>query len=607
MKAILAAHLIAGIPAKVLSDDEAKRLTRGPVASAAPSAHSFVYVKGPNATVGVAADGRYTVAISGHYSVPNPNTPPADWILQSFAKRSTDCFTEINGSWRLLLLDHAHGTAVAATDRMGSQRVCYSESPGSLSFGSDSEIVARIRGVTPNINTNSILQYFYFHFVPSPGTLFNEVRCLPPAEFLAWNGRGASRGRYWKPVFAKSRHASITPAALLDTLGRSVADAASAGRTGAFLSGGLDSSTVVGLANRQSPGAVAPYTIGFDEPAYDETRYARIAAEHFGVRLNRYEVTPADVVDAIGQVAEGYDEPFGNSSAIPTYFCAKAAAAAGETRMLAGDGGDEIFAGNERYRTQGIFAKYDRLPAALRGGLIEPVFLGLFASTGFYPIRKVRRYVEQAKIPMPDRLQTYNFLHVHGMEKIFTPGFLEAVDTAAPLRHLQEVYAESETDCLVDKMLYLDWKLTLADNDLRKVVTMCEAAGVEVLFPMLDNRLIDASCEIPGEVKLRGGNLRDFFKKAVATLLPRATIEKSKHGFGLPFGPWFAKSAQLREHMVARLDNLGGRNIVRADYVDLVRKATLDEHAGFYGEIVWLMCVLESWLSARPAWSSYKL
>jgi asparagine synthase (glutamine-hydrolysing) len=494
---------------------------------------------------------------------------------------------------------------------MVSLRLCFApHEGGGLAIGHDSDVVAKIRGSSLKISSNSILHYFYFHFIPSPTTLFDEIRSLPPAEYLSFDGRELSRRRYWNPRFADRRPASehaLDPQELLKALDDSVGSACPPNRAATFLSGGLDSSTVLGFASRHRPGATAPYTIGFDEPAYDETRYARIAADHFGVALNRYEVTPDDVVDAIENVAVAYDEPFGNSSAIPTYFCAKAALAAGETLLLAGDGGDELFAGNARYRTQQIFSKYDAVPAAVRSLLLEPVFLRMFATTPFLPIRKARRYIEQAKEPMPDRLQSYNYLRVHGMDKIFTPGLLESVDANVAIEHLRSVYAEPATDNLVDKMLYLDWRLTLADNDLRKVTTMCETAGIEVRYPMLDNRLIDLACRIPGDLKMRGGNLRDFYKRAVKSFLPDAIITKSKHGFGLPFGPWFTRSQALRERMIALLDSLAGRNIIRPDYIDFVRKATLEEHAGYYGEMIWLMCVFESWFAARPAWRAYKL
>jgi asparagine synthase (glutamine-hydrolysing) len=612
MKTTFAAHLVPGAATRPLTADQAERLgvTSDRERSDLAALGSFVYVRGPNAIATVTDGGRYTVALVGHYFLPGGHADSVpDRIVQAFHERSTECFTDLNGSWRALIVDNERGTAAAAADRMGSRRLCFAAaSGGRLILGHDSEIVAAIGQLPRNINITSVLQYFYHHFIPSPSTLFDEISALPPAEALTWSRDGHARRRYWTPIFAGQRSDdTVDPGELLVALDDAVGSACPSGRIAAFLSGGLDSSTVVGLASRRRPGAAIPYTIGFDEPKYDETRYARIATDHFGVQLNRYEATPQDVIDTIDEVATAYDEPFGNSSAIPTYLCAKRAAAAGETQMLAGDGGDELFAGNERYRTQQIFEKYFVLPSTVRNHLIEPVFLKLFAGTNFFPIRKVRRYVEQAKLPMPDRLQTYNFLNRHGSDAIFSQQFLEAVDLGAPLQHLRDVYAESSADSIVDRMLYLDWKLTLADNDLRKVTTMCESAGIEVRFPMLDNRLIDLACRIPGDDKMRHGNLRDFYKRAVRSLLPDEIITKSKHGFGLPFGPWFAKSESLRKHMLERLDGLRGRNIVRPDYVDVIRKATLEEHAGYYGEMLWLMCVLESWLDARPQWRAFKL
>jgi len=613
-RTVFVAHLVPKVPAEMMSDDHAGWLIREPGAGAEPDGppptdRSFVYVKGPNAEFHTSADGRYQIAICGHYSIPACDTSFAEWMTKAYDKRSTDCLVEINGSWRALIIDNKRGTAVTATDRMGTQRICYSiDAAGRLTIAHNSDIVGVVRGERGNIHPNSVLRYFYFHCIPSPSTFFEDIQALGPSEILVWNGQGGERRRYWEPQFTarRNRRTRVEPVDLLSTLDSAIGSYSSSGRTAAFLSGGLDSSTVLGLACRNSTGSVSPFTIGFDEPAYDETEYARIAADHFGVTLNRYEVTPKNVIDAISTVARIYDEPFGNSSAIPTYFCAKAAVDAGHTRILAGDGGDELFAGNERYRMQQIFALYETLPAAIRRHLLEPVFLQMFASASLFPIRKIRRYIEQARLPMPDRLQTYNFLHIHGIDNIFTPRFLDEVDVTSPLRHLREIYSEANADNLIDKMLYLDWKLTLADNDLRKVSAMCEEAGIAVEFPMLDNRLVDISCRIPGSVKMRRGQLRSFFKESVQTLLPKEILTKPKHGFGLPFGPWFAKSEELRKHMLELLDSFGRRNIVRPDYIERVRQATVSEHAGYHGEMIWVMCVFETWLSMRPGWRDFR-
>jgi len=611
---VFAAQLIPGVPAEVLGDSEVAHLTT-PVntrRSYSPSdpRRSFILIKGPNAVATATPDGRYLVGLVGQYFTPANNQGPAEWLIRKLEQGPIECLQELNGSWRLIVIDNGNRSAVVATDRMGCHRICYSVGPGGvLTVGHDARVVATIRDAGLTIRADSILHYFYFHCVPSPNTFFHEIQCLAPSTALLWNSRGWLQRRYWVPRFSAGsvRDRTIRPAELLETLEGAIRSISSPERTASFLSGGLDSSTVLGLARMHFPGTVTPYTIGFDEPEYDETRFAQAAAQHFGATLNRYEVTPEDVIDAMSAVSESFDEPFGNSSAIPTYYCARAAVAGGEHTILAGDGGDELFAGNERYRTQQIFGLYHKLPRMLRAGVVEPLFLRTWSSSTLAPIRKIRRYVEQAIVPMPDRLQTYNFLYARGLEDIFTARFLEAIDAESPLRHLREVFAEPDTEDLVDRMLYLDWKLTLGDNDLRKVTVMCERAGIHVKFPMLDNRLIELACRIPGTAKMPRGKLRGFYKTAVRSLLPRVVLQKRKHGFGLPFGPWFARSARLRSQMLGLLDSVGCRDVIRKDYVDAVRRATLGEHPGYYGGMIWLLCVFESWLSARPEWSSYRV
>ncbi len=177
------------------------------------------------------------------------------------------------------------------------------------------------------------------------------------------------------------------------------------------------------------------------------------------------------------QAAQSYDEPFGNSSIIPAYFCAKMARESGKSVLLGGDAGDELFAGNERYVTQKIFNYYYWLPAFIRKSVVEPLLVDSSWPDRFFLTRKLKSYVQQASVPMPDRLQTYNFLHRVASEEVFTSSFLEQVDTLEPAKDARKVYESAGTDSMLDRMLYLDWKITLADNDIRKVSCMAELAG----------------------------------------------------------------------------------------------------------------------------------
>jgi asparagine synthase (glutamine-hydrolysing) len=211
-------------------------------------------------------------------------------------------------------------------------------------------------------------------------------------------------------------------------------------------------------------------------------------------------------------------------------------------------------------------------------------------------VRKARSYIRQASIPLPDRLESYNFLHREPLAEIFEPEFLAAVDTERPLAMMREAYFRTASAASVDRMMHLDHKITLADNDLRKVSRMCEAAGVEARFPFLDPDLIDFAGTLSVPQKVSGNRLRVFFKDALRDFLPGETIAKSKHGFGLPFGLWLAQDGPLRSPAATALDSLARRGIVRADYARKLWREHSSGHASYFGVMIWVLIQLELWL-----------
>jgi asparagine synthase (glutamine-hydrolysing) len=269
----------------------------------------------------------------------------------------------------------------------------------------------------------------------------------------------------------------------------------------------------------------------------------------------------------------------------------------GFDRMLAGDGGDELFGGNTRYAKQRVFGIYDHLPLILREGLLEPAFADSTVFDHVPLLKKVASYIRQARVPMPERMQTYNLLMRMGLENVFVPDFLARVDAAEPARHQREVYeAAPASASLVNKMLAYDWRYTLAENDLPKVIGSARLAGIEPAFPLLDDRLLEFSLKLPTSYKLKGLKLRWFFKEALRGFLPDAIITKKKHGFGLPFGPWAVEHPALNRLATDALHGLADRNIIRRDFIDRLLKEHLPAHPGFYGELVWILTMLELWL-----------
>jgi asparagine synthase (glutamine-hydrolysing) len=350
------------------------------------------------------------------------------------------------------------------------------------------------------------------------------------------------------------------------------------------------------MLGRVSGRPARTYSIGFDAQGYDEMSYARIAARHFGCEHHEYYVTPEDLLDGIPRIAAAFDQPFGNSSALPAWCCARLAAGDGVARMLAGDGGDELFGGNTRYAKQRVFEAYRHVPAGLRRGMLEPLLGAHERPLARLPLlRKVASYIEQANTPMPARMEMYNLIERIGPATVLEAGLLAEVDPLLPRRMQRDEYETSTAASVVDRMLQYDWKFTLADNDLPKVIVSAGVAGLGVAFPFLDDALVDFSLRLAPELKVRGLKLRWFFKHALRDFLPREILTKTKHGFGLPFGPWLGRHAGLREFTADSLAGLADRGIVRRAFVDDLLQRLVPEHPGYYGEMAWILMMLEQW------------
>ena len=520
-------------------------------------------------------------------------------LAQAYQKHGQDCLQYLYGSFALAILLPEQKTALLAVDQMGILPLCYSRAKtGDLVFGSTARAVQCHPSINTSISSQAIFDYIYFHCVPSPITIYNNISKLEPGQLLLYKDGDIKLAYYWQPDFSEKTQErfSSLKIKLESALQTSILRCNPDSETGTFLSGGLDSSTVSGVLAGIRKERINSYSIGFSAGGYDEIGFARIASRHFNTQLHEYYVTPEDIIDAIPQVARAYDEPFGNSSAIPTLYCAKLAYNNGTRVLLAGDGGDELFAGNTRYAKQKIFNAYWSIPNFIRSMVLEPLFIRSNLKINNPLSRKVKSYIEQASTPMPDRMESYNFLQRNPLAEIFQPEFIDTINPQHPIELLQHTYRRAPTDSLVNKMLWLDWKFTLADNDLRKVNRMCEIAGIKVHYPLLDDEVVRLSTQIPPSLKLKGLKLRYFYKKALNDFLPPEVINKSKHGFGLPFGEWLKTSPELQELIYAKLQGLKLRGIFRPEFIDHLIEMHRHGHAAYYGTMVWVLAILEEWM-----------
>jgi len=515
-------------------------------------------------------------------------------LAQGYARKGTGILTALSGACAVAILDGGRGEAVLAVDRMGARPLCYCVVADRLVFGSTLDAISAFPGSNAEIDRQAIYAYVYFHMVPGPQTIHAGRHRLLPGSFLVWRNGGLETRPYWEMRYLENEKRPMPELKrdFLAALRTGVRETAQGGAVGAFLSGGTDSSTVAGILGEVTGQPARTYSIGFEAQGYDEMGYARIAARRFGTQHHEYYVTPADVVSAIPRIAGIHDQPFGNSSAVPAYFCAKLAKDDGIDVLLGGDGGDELFGGNERYAKQYLYSLYSDLPRALRKGLIEPL---AFLPPEIGPAGKVQRYIRNASLPMPARYDNYNLLERLGAGNIFTREFLGTIDVRQPRMVMDQAYSGAQAHSLINRMLALDLRFTLADNDLPKVARACELAGVDVRFPLLDDAVVSFSAALRPRLKLRGTRLRYFFKESLRGFLPDEIITKTKHGFGLPFGPWLQTDGPLRQIALDSLADLKKRHIIRPEFIDELTSTHVKSHAGYYGTLVWVLMMLEQW------------
>lgn len=521
--------------------------------------------------------------------------------LTGYLDKGEEILQETRGPFAVVIIDLARAFALLATDRFGICPLCFSTDGSRLALSDRADRVPT-QG-EPILDHQGLFDYLYFHFIPAPRTSYRGVFRVPGAHIVTFDGHTPRFRRHWNPVFEERSDVPLSDLGeeFRGLVRQAVKREADGTAAGCFLSGGTDSSTVCGFLGEITGKPAQTYSIGFDAQGYDEMAYARIAARHFGAEHHEYYLTPEDLIEAIPKVAGQYDQPFGNSSALPAYYCANLAGRDGLERLLAGDGGDELFGGNTRYATQKVFGAYTSIPFPLRHAIIEPLLLSAPGLARVPALRKLISYVCQARTPMPDRMNGYNLLVRLGATAVLETDFLATIDAEAPVIQERMRYQECPSSSLVNRMLFYDWKFTLADNDLPKVCGTSGLADIDVGFPLLADEIVDFSLRLAPSLKVRGLRLRYFFKRALRGFLPDEILRKKKHGFGLPFGLWLADKPELAALAKESLRSLSGRGWVQRTFVEDLLEHRVREHPAYYGEMVWILMMLEQWLKSERA------
>ena len=522
----------------------------------------------------------------------------AEALVRLWRQHGPGLASHVQGGYALVIVDSVRACVYLAVDRFGIETLCYRLEGNDLSFSDRADCVD---GRGRDLDPQAIFDYLYFHMIPAPRTIFESVKRLPAAHALLIDSTGPHISRHW-PLHFDERHRQPFKEAR-SNLRQRVRDAVERElegeqRVGTFLSGGIDSSTVTGMLGQVTGRPAPAYSIGFEANGYDEMEYARLVARHFGCEHHEYYVTPADLLASIPAVAQHYDQPFGNSSALPTYYCARMAQSDGCSKLLAGDGGDELFGGNSRYALHKFLHYYDNVPGGIRH-LIEPMCGDDSVLRRIPGLRQATGYVRRAKEPMPRRMNLVNLLMQCDPGTVLTPDFLARVDVGEPARHSQSTWDACADGGIVNRMLAYDWRYTLADSDLHKVRGATSLAGLSVAYPLLDDGIADFSMQLEPGWKLKRFRLRWFFKEAMRGFLPDAVLTKKKQGFGLPYGVWLARSPELRRLALDSLGGLAERNIVQQNFITNLMDHQLKVHPGYYGGMVWILMMLEQWMRGQ--------
>lgn len=505
---------------------------------------------------------------------------------------------DLAGGYCYALWDAREGKAVVVSDAFRTTSVYYAQRPGLTVVATDLRIITG-SGLMPRlVDAHALYHYLNFAYVPTPFTIYQSIHKLPPASALEIN-RGKSLVReHWRPIYPEDLRGR--PEALTPILREQICDAVKRYRPvtglrwGNFLSGGTDSSSIAGILAREEKGTIDTFSIGFAEPGYDELGFSRVATEHFGLQPHMKVVSAADTLAAIPKLVQGFDEPCGNASAVPTYYCAQLAHESGVEIMIAGDGGDEIFGGNERYRKDKILSGYYHLPRWLRGGLAAGVRVLGATDTRF--VNRVRNFIRRGSLPNPERFYTDDAFASDHFQELLTPDFRAALKPEESLDVIRRVYNRANTPSELHRLMYVDLQMAISDNDMVKVTRSAKLAHVNVKFPYLDSTLVEFTGRLPAACKVKGLTKRYLFKKAMADILPEQIIKKKKQGFGLPISVWLRQREEFRQlvHDVVLSTRAIQRGYFRPEFI---RQLVTHHMAGTwdYSAEIWSLLMLELW------------
>jgi len=515
-------------------------------------------------------------------------------IVHLYEEMGVECVRNLRGMFAIALYDRPRRRLLLARDRLGKKPLHYAWWRDRLLFASEIKAVLAVAPGLAEVNPEGLLQYFYFGYVSDPLTVFRQIHKLPPGHLLEYEGDHCVIRKYWD-VPAYGTRAKMSEEDCLQELEHKLDEAVrmrlvSDVPLGALLSGGVDSSIVVALMARASRGPVKTFSIGFQADEFDESVHARRVAEHFGTEHQDLLVEP-NIEETLLFLSGMLEEPFGDSSMLPTYYVCRMARQQ-VTVALSGDGGDELFAGYDRYQVAMDHRHFDRVPGWM--GRIYRQRVHDHLPSGTYGKNRAWNASLSARDRYLDDVSILPALHRE--KSLFTEEFLLAASRLPdPLGQFRRYYDDAPASDALSKLLYLDTKTYLAGDILTKVDRMSMATSLEVRVPMLDHELVEWVTGLPIAWKSRNGTRKYLLKKLAERLgVPSAALHRPKQGFSLPLVEWMKK--ELKEQMLSVL--LEPQSLQRGYLKPEVVRTLLSEHLRGRRDrsaLLWRMLVLELW------------
>ncbi len=538
---------------------------------------------------------RKNLGSRGHRFYTNSDT---ETVIHLYDEYGVDCVQHLRGMFAFAIWDEVEKSLFIARDRIGKKPLLYShQANGDLIFGSEFQAVLQHPNISREVDFSAIDSYLSYLCVPAPKTAFKQIRKLEPAHWLLWKNGEVKIQRYWLPDFSKK--IKISEEEAIEETTRILRESVklrmiSEVPLGAFLSGGVDSSAVVALMAQESSQPVKTFSIGFEEEDFSELKYAKRVAEHIGAEYNEFIVRP-NALEVLPTLVKHYGEPYADSSAIPTFYVAK------ETRKfvtvaLNGDGGDESFAGYERYLAMNLAEKYRKIPAILRKGLIE-TGVGLIPNpTQFRSrVKSLKRFVESGSLANAERyLGWMSAISSSLKESLVSNEFKAQLNGSQPINVLQKWFDKNVNLGIVDATMLTDQMTYLPNDLLVKVDIASMANSLEARSPLLDHKVIEFAASLPQNLKVSGRETKSLLKKVAAKLVPKEVIYRRKMGFGVPIGKWLRTDLKPYVKETLLSERFAKRGFFQQNKVaELIEKHSAQKED--FATPIWTLLMLELW------------